>query len=38
MKHLEIGFIQFGVSELVIGVCLFDKYCWTNVYGFEIFG
>lgn len=30
--------LSFGHSKdhSVIGVCLFGKYCWTNIFGFEI--
>ena len=30
--------ISFGHSkdQSVIGICLFGKYCWTNIFGFEI--
>ncbi len=30
--------ISFGYSKdhTVIGICLFNKYCWTNIFGFEI--
>lgn len=35
---MEDYLISFGHSKdrSVIGFCLFDKYCWTNVFGFEI--
>lgn len=31
-------YIQVGVSSdnKVRGICFLDKYCWTNVFGFEI--
>ena len=30
--------MSFGHSKdnSVIGVCFFGKYCWTNIFGFEI--
>ena len=30
--------LQFGISNdgLVWGVCYKDKYCYTNIFGFEI--
>lgn len=30
-------YFSFGYSKdrTVFGVCLFDKYCWTNIFGFE---
>ncbi len=23
-------------DHTVIGICFLDKYCWTNIFGFEI--
>lgn len=35
---MEDYFISIGHSKdrSVIGICLFNKYCWTNIFGFEI--
>lgn len=32
------NFISIGYSKgkEVIGICLFDKYCYTNIFGFGI--
>ena len=32
-----IGHLAMGVTQglKVFGVCWKDKYCWTNVFGFE---
>jgi hypothetical protein len=34
----EDYFMSFGHAKdhSVIGICLFNKYCWTNIFGFEI--
>ena len=29
---LSVGYSKDGT---VIGFCFWDKYCWTNVFGFE---
>tara|TARA_R110002051_G_scaffold120317_2_gene193533 strand:- start:2558 stop:2683 length:126 start_codon:yes stop_codon:yes gene_type:complete len=39
MKDIKtniIGFIEFGGNDEVVGICLFDKYCYTTTFGFEI--
>ncbi len=32
------GWLSIGASKdgKVKGICLFDKYSWTNIFGFEI--
>lgn len=34
---IENEFLSIGYSndKTVFGICLLDKYCWTNVFGFE---
>ena len=37
MKTVNIfGFIEMYSSDELTGICLFDKYCYTSYYGFEI--
>lgn len=36
IKTIKIGFIQLGGNDEVVGICLFDKYCYTSTFGFEI--
>jgi hypothetical protein len=36
LNIVKIGFLQLGVCEQGIGICIFDKYCYTSYYGFEI--
>lgn len=38
LKIYYFGNISLGVSERynVRGICYNDKYCWTNMFGFEI--
>lgn len=36
VKSYKILFIQFGTTYNGWGVCLFDKLCYTSVFGFEI--
>lgn len=35
-KFIKLWFIEFGCIGDLIGICLFDKYCYTNFKGFEI--
>lgn len=38
-KYVVMGnnFLQIGFSKdhAVFGFCFFEKYCWTNVFGYE---
>lgn len=27
--------IGHSKDKLIVGVCFLDKYCWTNIFGFE---
>ena len=35
---MEGNFLSIGYSKdkQVIGFCLLNKYCWINIFGFEI--
>lgn len=35
--YLINGAIQLGISHnyQIVGFCFMDKYCWTNIFGFE---
>lgn len=39
MKKINIksfGSVQYGYGHGVWGICLFDKFCYTNQFGLEI--
>ena len=38
LKIQQIGNWQIGFSDRynLKGICYMDKYCWTNMFGFEI--
>lgn len=35
-RTFKFLFIEFGISDKVFGICLFDKYCYTSEFGWEI--
>lgn len=36
MKVKKILFVQWYKDSNMFGVALFDKFCYTNVFGFEV--
>ena len=35
LKVIKIAFLQIGFFGNDWGICLFDKYCYTTVFGLE---
>lgn len=36
LRYYIFGPIQIAYSVDIYGICFFDKYCFTNIFGFEI--
>lgn len=36
LEYIDFGNIQIAYSVNVYGICFFDRYCYTNIFGFEI--
>lgn len=36
LKYYNFGYIQIAYSVDIYGICFLDKYCFTNIFGFEI--
>jgi hypothetical protein len=36
LEYIDLGYIQIAYSVNVYGICFFDKYCFINIFGFEI--